>query len=100
MVPHHIGPDELFLSKAYILGEARGSGVFRHIMKKVLSLAREMGLTGVWLTVNRQNKHAQTVYRHFGFKIAEEKCTDIGRGYVMDDYVMRLALTDDSHAKE
>jgi len=93
VVPYYAKPDELFLSKAYVLNEARGCGAFGRIMEQVTGLARELGLTGIWLTVNKQNRHAQAVYRHYGFEIAEEKCTDIGKGYVMDDYVMRLALS-------
>lgn len=95
VVPHYVREDELFLSKAYVLREARGCGVFRRIMEQVTGLARELGLSGIWLTVNRQNRHAQEVYRHYGFEIAEEKCSDIGNGYVMDDYVMRLTLARD-----
>lgn len=92
VVPHHTAADELFLSKAYVLKEARGCGAFRHIMELTIGLAKEMKLKSIWLTVNKQNRHAQEVYRHFGFETAGEKCTDIGEGYIMDDYVMRLTL--------
>ena len=45
-------------------------------------------LQGMYLTVNKYNEHAIDVYKHYGFKIVDSVVTDIGNGFVMDDYIM------------
>lgn len=72
----------VFLSKLYILGYAQGKGIATRIFN---SLRRP-----VYLTVKRDNVQAINVYKHSGFKIIQSVSTDIGQGYVMDDYVMAL----------
>ena len=42
----------------------------------------------IYLTVNRNNRHAYEVYLAKGFKVIAEECADIGFGFVMDDYIM------------
>jgi RimJ/RimL family protein N-acetyltransferase len=77
--------DELFLSKAYLLKEARGKGYFRALVE---FLCNQFGdIQRIRLTVNRHNDHAQQVYSHLGFRRVAEQQTEIGGGYVMDDYV-------------
>ena len=49
---------------------------------------REEGLSKIRLTVNKGNEHAIGVYSHYGFQVEEQVKSDIGSGYVMDDYVM------------
>ena len=44
------------------------------------------------LRVNKANATAIRAYQRFGFAIIEDICTDIGSGFVMDDYRMELAL--------
>lgn len=46
----------------------------------------------VWLTVNKHNDPAIEVYRHWEMKIIRSEVTDIGNGYVMDDYVFGAEL--------
>ena len=47
----------------------------------------------IWLTVNRRNERAIGAYRRTGFREVRAQVTDIGGGYVMDDYVMELETT-------
>jgi hypothetical protein len=50
-----------------------------------------MGLTSIYLNVNKHNS-AVEFYLKKGFIKDREMVLDIGNGYVMDDYVMRLML--------
>ena len=80
--------ERLFLSKFYILKEHRGKGIFSLGLNFMQELCKELKLDTIYLTVNRNNKHACEVYIHKGFRIAEEAVADIGCGFVMDDYIM------------
>ena len=54
---------------------------------------REVGARTIWLTVNRRNERAIGAYRRAGFREVRAQVTDIGGGYVMDDYIMELETT-------
>ena len=84
--------ERLFLSKFYILKEHRGKGIFSLGLDFMCGLCREQQLDTIYLTVNRNNTHACEVYLHKGFKIAEKAVTDIGCGFVMDDYIMEYDI--------
>lgn len=86
--PRYEGREELFLSKIYLLPEARGQGAVAQIMALIEGEARAQNLPSIRLTVNKENTHAAGVYRHYGFETVDSVVTDIGRGYVMDDYIM------------
>lgn len=81
-----------FLSKLYLRSDKRGRGIASEMMKKVFDEARSCGKKMVYLTVNKHNYHAIDVYKKTGFVIAREAVTDIGNGYVMDDYVFEYVL--------
>ena len=83
----------LFLSKVYLLHEARGQGRFRQMLEYLRGLCREVGARTIWLTVNRRNERAIGAYRRAGFREVRAQVTDIGGGYVMDDYIMELETT-------
>ncbi|MCL1985964.1 MAG: GNAT family N-acetyltransferase [Betaproteobacteria bacterium] len=84
----------LLLSKFYILKEFRGCGMGRRIFERVTRPFVKPGGTKVWLTVNKKNAGAIAAYRKLGLAVERELVTDIGEGYVMDDYVMVLTLPD------
>jgi len=79
---------ELFLSKVYLLAEARGRGFFPQLVERLTGLCRDGGARTIRLTVNRRNERAIAAYRRAGFREVRTQVTDIGGGYVMDDYVM------------
>lgn len=87
-------PEEelLFLSKLYLKKQHRGHGYGRKMIEFVAGLARELGKSGVYLTVNRYNENTIAVYHATGFETVRTQVADIGNGYVMDDYVMQLAV--------
>ena len=81
-----------FLSKLYLRSNMRGKGIASLMMKKVFSEARENNKKSVYLTVNKCNIHAIEVYNKIGFKTIDSVVTDIGNGFVMDDYIMEYIL--------
>jgi GNAT superfamily N-acetyltransferase len=81
----------LFLSKLYLLRDARGGGTGRVCMEFIEQLARRSGLKLLWLTVNKGNP-AVKAYERLGFRIAADLVMDIGGGFVMDDFRMEKPL--------
>lgn len=84
--------DRMFLSKIYLMKETRGKGCSSKVLDILEDITREHGLHKMWLTVNKHNDTAIPVYEHRGFEIIEEAETDIGGGFVMDDYIMEHVL--------
>ena len=82
------GREEMFLSKVYILPQYQGQGGVRQAFKLAEDRSRQEGLSRSRLTVNKGNRHAAQVYSHYGFETVDAVTTDIGRGYVMDDFIM------------
>ncbi|MBR4117604.1 MAG: GNAT family N-acetyltransferase [Methanocorpusculum sp.] len=82
----------LFLSKLYVRKEARGKGFASKALALVKEAAKDMGLYRIQLTVNKGNSGSISVYEHWGFVTVDSVVTDIGCGFVMDDYVMELVL--------
>lgn len=83
--------ESLFLSKLYVLKTARRSGVARRMLAAFEALARARGLRSIWLTVNKGNP-AVNAYLRLGFEITGPVVTDIGGGFVMDDYRMEKTI--------
>jgi ribosomal protein S18 acetylase RimI-like enzyme len=86
------GEEELFLSKLYIRVSQRGKGYGRRTVELIEEVAREKVLDKITLTVNKNNTDAIRAYEKFGFKNAGPIVTDIGSGFVMDDYKMEKAV--------
>lgn len=82
----------LFLSKLYLKKEYRGRGYARQAFEFIKGLAKGYGNKSIWLTVNKYNDNTIAVYKKFGMKIIRSQVTDIGNGFVMDDYVFEYEL--------
>ena len=82
--------NKLFLSKFYLKEHFRGKGLGKKMMEEVCRLGQ--GLSSVYLTVNKQNHGPIAVYHALGFSIIDSVETDIGNGYIMDDYIMEKSL--------
>lgn len=80
--------DRFFISKIYLLAEERGHGFARRIVEFYEQVCRERGLKAMYLTVNKGNDLAIRAYRGCGFETVDATETDIGQGFVMDDYIM------------
>ena len=48
----------------------------------------ERGLRAMYLTVNKGNELGIRAYKGTGFETIDAVRTDIGSGFVMDDYIM------------
>lgn len=84
--------DYLFLSKLYISKDFRSKGLGKKAFKKIKEQAAIKGYNEIRLTVNKYNKNTIQVYKKWGFKIIDAVVTDIGCGFVMDDYIMSYCL--------
>lgn len=84
--------DRLFLSKLYLRSDKRGQGTASLMLARVFEEAEKAGKKRVYLTVNKHNDHAVEVYIKKGFVQTAAAVTDIGGGYVMDDFIMEYTL--------
>ena len=58
------------------------------MFQKFVEICKMRELNQIWLTCNRNNTNSLEVYKHLGFTVAREEVTDIGEGFVMDDFIM------------
>lgn len=86
------GEGKLFLSKLYLKKAFRGLGLASQAIAFLAEYAKAHRLCAIWLTVNKYNEHTIAVYRAKGFAVVREQVTDIGEGFVMDDYVMEKPI--------
>ena len=85
--------DTLFLSKIYISKDYRGKGFAKKAFQNaIVPIATEMELAKISLTVNKYNFPSIMVYEKLGFERVGETETDIGNGYIMDDYIYEFTL--------
>jgi GNAT superfamily N-acetyltransferase len=81
----------LFLSKLYLRRSHRGQNLSRLFLTRLIQTARENRKSTLQLFVHKRNP-SLAVYQHIGFVITEPVITDIGGGFVLDDYKMELRL--------
>jgi len=84
--------DHLYISKLYLIKEARKKGFARQMMTYIENQAKQLSLSQIQLNVNKHNHHTIEVYKHFGFSIIKEVKIDIGSGFYLDDYVMAKSI--------
>lgn len=84
-------PDKTKIHKIYVLPETQGLGLGKLLFEKVKEKALKANQKAIFLNVNKYNQ-AKFFYEKLGLVIVKEEVIDIGRNYVMDDYVMELAL--------
>jgi GNAT superfamily N-acetyltransferase len=83
---------KLKLSKLYVLPEWHGRGIGQQMLAWVKAKALAFGAKQIYLTVNKRNARAIRAYERAGFRIADAVVSDIGCGFVMDDYVMKFEV--------
>ena len=59
---------------------------------KIKQISLELGKKKIQLTVNKNNINTIKAYEKWGFKTIDSVVTDIGYGFVMDDYIMEYSL--------
>jgi GNAT superfamily N-acetyltransferase len=65
--------DDCLLEDLYVRADARGQGVGRALVGRVVELARERGCRRVELDVNEANAPALKVYESFGFTAQDDR---------------------------
>lgn len=80
--------DALFLEKLYVLKVYRGQKIAKAIMANLEDYAIKIGKSQIKLHVNKLNVNAIEAYKKMGFVQTKSMITDIGNGFVMDDYEM------------
>ena len=82
----------LFLSKVYMMSTERSRGIGSLAVGFIKKIALSKRLERITLTVNIHNIDSIEAYKKMGFQITDNVCSDIGEGYVMDDYKMELKV--------
>lgn len=82
----------LFLSKLYVKQSHRKMGVAKALLIKMICYGQNNNATLIWLKCNKHNSASLAAYQRLGFNITRACITDIGGGFVMDDYVLEKAL--------
>lgn len=84
--------DHLFLSKLYIKKEFRHKGLGTKAFEFIKNFAKENNYKNIILTVNKYNTNTINAYKKWNFHEIDSVVTDIGNGFVMDDYIMEYCL--------
>lgn len=81
------------LHKCYLRPSRQRRGIGGAALAEIASLVAAAGASSLELRVNRGNVAAIGFYRKNGFTVHAEDRREIGNGFVMDDYLMRLELS-------
>lgn len=85
-------PGEMKLDKLYVHQEHQRKGCGGRLLERACQVASERHCAHLILCVNKRNAKAIAAYRKHGFAVSDSVVTDIGRGFVMDDYLMTKPL--------
>jgi GNAT superfamily N-acetyltransferase len=80
------------LHKLYLAPDLHGRGLGSLLLRHCETEARGAGARRLILAVNKRNTLALAAYQRNGFVVVESMVTDIGSGFVMDDFVMAKEL--------
>jgi len=83
---------EFKIDKLYIHPDMQRKGIGAVLIEHAAALARDRGFSAMILAVNKQNEQAIHAYTRFGFHVRDATVTDIGSGFVMDDFIMEKTL--------
>jgi len=84
-------PNTAKIHKIYLLPTTQGKGYGKAMIQEAAKIARNNGQQKLRLDVNYQNK-AIGFYEHLGFVKLKRHNTDIGHGYLMEDWIMEMEL--------
>lgn len=81
------------LHKLYVLPRFQRAHAGSELLSHCIRFTRHNGAKTLLLQVNRNNSAVGFYLKH-GFMIESEAKFDIGQGYFMDDYIMKIQLTE------
>lgn len=81
-----------FISKIYLRKTERGKHFASAVIRFYENLCRDRGFHAMYLTVNKRNEMGIRAYTAKDFKTIESVETDVGEGFIMDDYIMEKAV--------
>lgn len=81
-------PGAFKLHKLYLHPDLHGRGLGTMLLQHCEREARRLGALRLLLNVNKRNVKAIRAYQRNGFATVQSVVTDIGGGFVMDDYVL------------
>ena len=76
----------------YIKKEFRHQGLGTLAFEFIKNFAKENNYSKIILTVNKYNQNTIKAYTKWNFKQIDSVITDIGNGFVMDDYIMEYKV--------
>lgn len=83
---------KIFIDKIYVDKNFQRRGIGRSVVEFIKEKAEKRKLKIIALDVNKYNVHSIAAYKSYGFETEKSIVTDIGGGFVMDDFVMYLYL--------
>lgn len=81
-------PEQVFVNQLYLDIAYHGRGWGQQMLCYAEQFAQQHQRSQLSLRVNKNNIKAIQAYERAGFKQVDSLCTDIGNGFMMDDYVM------------
>lgn len=88
-----IQENRLFLSKLYVKKAYRGQGYASLLLDTCMKYAKKHCCDTIYLTCNKYNDKTLSIYNHKGFSIIDAQENEIGNGFIMDDYILELSLS-------
>jgi len=89
----HSEDRQIFISKFYVSAPNRRKGIGHCMLQAIEAEGLRQACRSVRLMVNRNNADAIAAYKSMGFQTKREVVTDIGQGFVMDDFEMCRMLS-------
>ncbi|EUJ47811.1 GNAT family N-acetyltransferase [Paenilisteria rocourtiae] len=83
---------ELFLSKLYINPAYHKQGIGKQLFAEIIQFAQNNNLPSIRLFVNKYNTNSIEAYKKMGFSVEKALITDVGGGFIMDDYTMTYTV--------
>ena len=93
-------PPAFKLHKLYLHPAWQGRGLGSRLLRHCEREARRSGAEQLTLTVNKRNVKAIAAYERNGYVRTDAIVTDIGGGFVMDDYVFAKELNPSAKARD
>ena len=78
----------LKIDKLYVHPKYQNLGLGKGMVEEAVQKAKIANLKKIWLRVNRSNFNAICFYKSLGFNISKTSVSKIGKGFIMDDYIM------------